>query len=705
MTRSNDTLLLGAACAALVIETILLVHGFHPFWSPTGAETLANVVSAERGVQTRRAGSLSWFPVSGGEPLYENDTVLTSNQSQALLELAHGGKLEVEPHSLLRLRRPKSSGGGMWEIQVPRGKVQIESAAEVLRLRYAGRDLKLSPGSKLAVVVQGQEENGEIQVQKGRVVVGDMRGEATLLGGERMDLRSGTVGATPLAVANVSPADSQILFQGPSAPAPGVRFSWDTPAQPEFLEISRDVAFTSPTRWSVDPGQARVELAPGHYWWRLTQGNSRSPVFQFSLHPYPAYRQIASVAFAKAGKEFTLRWEGVEDPLARYEIEVSGDPNFHSVQRRWLSDQPQTSYTAPQDGKIFWRVRAVTQGRAWPYSPAREIQVRKRLDAPEPRGAKELPKSKSQSVPRTRSKWGMLWSAWESPALAAETLRMEFSWDKSPEAVSYYIEVDDKPDFRHPLVSRPCTDTTLVLDLPAAEIYFWRVAGIDRDGDRGGFSPIQQIARARALPRADGTQAQKGEISGGAWMGYGASFQYLDARGPFSLVGSGLPLNRLVLGTILPSEWGSLRVDLALQPLFFSGETQILRQLRWTAHSTWFFKSGWGIGLRSRNEIMSGAGTSQLALQSAYFTSLLGERLLDFSPSWKTILGAELGIADGRWGFGLLWRHQWLLPFSVGGGDFAAEFLFHPHYRISGEVREIAIEAALSLLWSTGTVF
>ncbi len=92
------------------------------------------------------------------------------------------------------------------------------------------------------------------------------------------------------------------------------------------------------------------------------------------------------------------------------------------------------------------------------------------------------------------------------------TLPVTFIWTSVEEAQKYAIEIDTVTDFQSPVISAEASDTnytTAALDLRK---YYWRVAAIDENGEKGDFSDIDSfVVTGSAYPRNLITKIQVGD--------------------------------------------------------------------------------------------------------------------------------------------------------------------------------------------------
>jgi hypothetical protein len=165
---------------------------------------------------------------------------------------------------------------------------------------------------------------------------------------------------------------------------------------------------------------------------------------------------------------------------AAYRAQVASDAAFDRIVAEALSPSPQLRFAGLPDGDYFLRVRAIDAHGLEGSDAAHPFRLKARAEAP------------LVSTPADQG---------EVSAAA-----VEFSWTENPEAGSYHLQL-----------ARDAGFTDLVADeralrasrhVPAAALaaggYYWRVASVSGNGERGPFSQTQRfsVLPPGAAPRA-----------------------------------------------------------------------------------------------------------------------------------------------------------------------------------------------------------
>lgn len=273
---------------------------------------------------------------------------------------------------------------------------------------------------------------------------------------------------------------TSIAFATPS-------FGWDRAEGVEAyeLQVDEDPNFGSPT---FAPTTSAISytwtstLAQGTYYWRvrsrrngsITNGWTAAISFTVRLAEPTGLTTLPASPTARAP---SLCWTPVVTPTAgplfaawKYRVQVSRDPNFSTEYDK--ADTEQACWTPTKgypDGAYYWRAATIDgDGRVGSYSPSAVFL---------------------KQYPITT----LLAPVSGAPALATPT----FVWTPTPGAASYRLEVALSETFANLYDSATTANTrfTPTKKYDMAKTYFWRVAMVDKEGNRGPFTGDRVILR------------------------------------------------------------------------------------------------------------------------------------------------------------------------------------------------------------------
>lgn len=148
-----------------------------------------------------------------------------------------------------------------------------------------------------------------------------------------------------------------------------------------------------------------------------------------------------------------------------YRAQVARDDAFNTVVAEIVSATPELRVTNIDDGSYFMRVRAFD---------GRGLEGR---DAMHAFKLKARPEPPLVTAPAAKGK--------------VRATDVEFKWAENTEAASYHLQVARDPSFKMVIHENKAVTSgqVSVAKLPVGE-YFWRVASLRKDGDRGPYGDV-----------------------------------------------------------------------------------------------------------------------------------------------------------------------------------------------------------------------
>jgi hypothetical protein len=199
----------------------------------------------------------------------------------------------------------------------------------------------------------------------------------------------------------------------------------------------------------------------------------------------------------------------------KYVIEVAADESFSRlVMSEKAGATARAQFHPPRKGKYFWRVVApdgqgsshgnfeVAYSLAKPKLMRPEIQEKPeavpspKLDAPVLQKPSIRYKGGSHSIGRFGTLARLAASILGGPQANAEGRQpasdtpyvVRLTWQPVRGAQVYQLQISPEPTFRQPVAEKFLTEPAYLWRTDVAGLYYWRVAAVDADGDRGPFS-------------------------------------------------------------------------------------------------------------------------------------------------------------------------------------------------------------------------
>jgi len=341
----------------------------------------------------------------------------------------------------------------------PAGGMQVRTPVAVAGLR--GTDFRLN------VSDDGQQLRGELL--DGGLTIQRDREEVRLTGGEGLLAEAGK----PLGTAQPLPAAPCVIALPAIVRNLPIRFTWPAdPASRQWrAQIAADGAFQKlQLDAQVDAPEVAWDIAlpDGDYVFRLRalnaaglEGYNLDHKFRLDLRPMPPRIQAPAPAARSYVETVDFVWDAAEEAQG-YLIQIAPTPYFQTdVIERRLGAVTRQREVLPS-GLWHWRLASLdADGGRHLWGPSQTLRVQPLPAAPVLSGATE-----------------------------ADTARL--SWLALSGAAQYDIEIASDPNLTTTTLHRRQVETELVLTLPPGQ-HFWRVRGVEADGEAGGWSAPGQL--------------------------------------------------------------------------------------------------------------------------------------------------------------------------------------------------------------------
>lgn len=416
-------------------------------------------------------------PLAVGDKITGGETVLTGPASFASFRLADGSLLSEQPASKLTFGRLAAYGktgmvatelnleGGRLEAgasrQVgPAGGFRVVTPVAVAGLR--GTAFRLNVGE------DGQSLHNE--VLEGAVGVSAQDREVLVAMGQGTVARAGK---PPEAPRPLLPAPSAQGLPGRVVDLPLV-FNWQGGAEAKGwrAQIGGDASFqklyldsliaTPQAKWDT-------RLPDGRYVLRIRavdaaglEGFNLDHPFELDARPLPPALSAPPDGARGYHELIHFEWAAAEEAQG-YLLQIAATRDFapQGMIERKLDAVQRHDEQLPA-GLYFWRIASLDdKGFPHGWSPVRALRVQ------------PLP-----AAPKGEAR--------------ADNGQAGFAWAAVAGAAAYDFELDDNRDFSKPHIRQRPTDNRISLALKPGR-YFWRLRGVESDGQAGDWSKIGQV--------------------------------------------------------------------------------------------------------------------------------------------------------------------------------------------------------------------
>ena len=493
----GSVFLFGAAFVLYVAD--IPVRNFLPGISREELRNQIGVVASKQGtVRRESSGETEFKAIEQNAAVFNEDTIVTSAEGAATLELAEGGTVELGPASMVKMAfESRWSLGGITRhasVDVVSGQVTGRAEKRDLVIRSAGRTVSIPKNTA--------------QVVKPKPVVLPLytpTPKPSLIAAAKV---------TPVAVPTIAPPPPPPSPPPPPPPEPSlitwvspvsgtrfhvekdspkaeisVGFQWQvTPADRQFTLVIRKAEESDPVlKQVISPAQGVARYAwtgrePGEYSWELVPADNKplaKPVTgRLSLDPeFEAIRIVdplvsgeKRVSNLMSGKQYradavdfaiTLKWQpyaGAEG--YRLAVGTSSDLKKAVVNRKMSSTEYLLNKGRVFTGRIYYKVSAILPSGFVATSPVARFSFEflpPILTRPADKASVALEKGKGAET-------GVL-----------------FAWQKTHFTQRYEIQVSRDEKFTSLLINKVKNENFHFLNSPAPGRYWWRVRSIAKD--------------------------------------------------------------------------------------------------------------------------------------------------------------------------------------------------------------------------------
>jgi hypothetical protein len=445
-----------------------------------GNNELVGIVTYKRKTAERKyAGQVIWEGVDNNIPLYNYDSIRTSDQSEATLHLNDGTEIKLNENSMILLALTKNQ----IDIQFDQGSITAnrgDAKGEVKKLNIKSGSTNVSIDKSNVKLSQNKSGDLNLSVAKGNADISTGKGAEKVGTDQALVVAkdSGDVIKFELAVKLVNPFADEYLL-APSEKRK-VDFSWLAVKGEHsvFFELSGDESFANIIQKKEIKGNSfSLELDKGIYYWRIravhriTKKEEFSELRRFTVlwdEPInlisPLNKEI--ISYRNTLPIINFKWTKSEI-ASGYRLVLASDAAMEKIIKTFDTPQNNLALDTLSKGIYYWRIEKSTGlkdiGKTNP-SGIFELSVNeKEVTAPPellyPRNAKQFSKA------------------------VLEKQNITFTWKNIPDIHEYRFSVARDEAFKDAVFTGTSKVNFLQLEknLPKST-YYWRVAGrVDAD--------------------------------------------------------------------------------------------------------------------------------------------------------------------------------------------------------------------------------
>lgn len=491
-------------------------------------EKIATIYFKQKIAQRQFDDSVVWERLSQNSPLYDKDTIYTSDFSQAIVKFNDGTQLELNENTMLKL---SYSDKGV-EINVSGGDIQIDgskskSKKELSVAMQNGTTVKLDSGSSVALKSDSSSGVNNIEIHGGSAKIETKNGESEKISsGESINIEeTGTISKNPIMVTSISKNLNLLKFDEKEIP---VKLQWKI-SEPEknqkvIVQTSGAKDFSMIEK-TYEPSGDSIEIpaSDGTFYWRVFLENEKDKPSAGKISvKYVAPVQIISPA---AGSDFHYRkdfpsillsWNG-NDYAEHYKIEISTLRDMKNIVFSEKVNGTSLAVNNLSAGEYFWRVTPFYTLNDIGYASSSSVKSFSVIK-------NEQIKPPVLSLPVDGAK-----ISYTDSVSTANSVSLQFAWKSEIKNAEFNVEISKDKDFSDIFYSEKTENSTFLKKslgilsswaIPDGT-YFWRVTRISAEPD--DFTPrsnvqsfsIQKIAadKNRLVYPPENFSVETGQIS------------------------------------------------------------------------------------------------------------------------------------------------------------------------------------------------
>ncbi len=383
----NDASFTALMLAVIIFLSYLLYQNFASRINALeGSKPVGTVIYKHHKVKRKYYGRFVWESVQPETPIFLMDSILTHDQSDAIINLNNGAKVEMDANSLVEIDLINDGLG----IKLRKGGITASgnSGKKVMVESKDGTRIDVSKASARL----SQDKSGlKVAVKTGQVTVQQKdKAKRTVREGKQLQVdNTGKLTEKSITIQLLSPNDGKIIQTNPKIDSTDstknqnfpVTFQWKTTSSSGAVRrfkvfVSQDAGFEQNSSSTIvrfinssntsNASAIKIDLRMGAWYWKVEgvdktgQVKEISHIQSFKIVPNNQIilftpNDKSSIAFNNSKQTIFFSWQTPwEDAQVVYELASS--PNMQSPIRQQKTRNNSFVVTGLKPGKYFWRV-------------------------------------------------------------------------------------------------------------------------------------------------------------------------------------------------------------------------------------------------------------------------------------------------------------------------------------------------------------
>ena len=379
----SDVLAVGLSTVVIAAFSALLYADFNKKIEVSNVKKIGSITFKREVAQRKYQSQVIWEEVDQNFPVYNNDSIRTSESSEAVIHLNDGTDINIDENSMIML---STLANGI-NINFEHGSISANRAAvrgtDIAAINIRSNDATVSIDKSNIQLTQLENEELDLTVSEGSARVKSSSltetlvksNEKAIISSDRKEAR-----VVKLSFNLTGPANNRYILTEKKKTL--IPFSWSLSGKSKdvTLQISRDRKFDNilVNSKKKKSNASRETLAPGMYYWRVGAVNSEnkqieySQISKFNIVLGKSVRPVSpgineSIEMVSSSGLVTFKW--TEDDMAgNYTLELSDNAEFTSIKKSITTKLRTISLDNIEPGRYYWRIKTniILGGESFP---------------------------------------------------------------------------------------------------------------------------------------------------------------------------------------------------------------------------------------------------------------------------------------------------------------------------------------------------
>ena len=483
----GDFLVLAGSALIISASSALLYADFTRKIEAGDLKQIGTITFKREVAQRKYQTQVVWEEVDQNFPVYNNDSIRTSDLSEAVIHLNDGTDISVDENSMIMLSTLENA----ININFEHGSISANRSGikgtDISAINITSMDATVSIDKGNIQLTQLENQELDLTVSEGQAKVKDATGETVVNVNEKALISSDRQDTKIIQLNFNLKAPSPNRYLVSDTEKTDVSFEWSVEGKFKNItwEISSDRTFENKLKSIKVTGQNRItyKIDEGAWFWRLSAVNEETGKSEYSntakfnlLYKKPpriispAVEEV--ITHTATFNSVSFKWLD-PDNTSDYTLEVSSDKDFANILNSVKTSLNSIAVDNINPGRYFCRIKSA-------LSIGGEVFVKNSSPV-------SFVVEKAKDITPVRLLSPAKGNRIDQDILKSKGLVM--TWESDPAFISYDVEIAKNPDFTDVISKERRTVNFLEMTgVQDAGTYYWRVQGVISETEKVPFS-------------------------------------------------------------------------------------------------------------------------------------------------------------------------------------------------------------------------